>query len=151
MPRSDRARLIDLVKFKGVVDGSRKSGPDLIRYIKRGSALKGWEISCKKKPGIRDFNNWGFLLGSPLIFTARHCSLQSRGQEDIVSALFRTDILVRRAHILTSSKFVYMNIISPLGRIKGCKSTDRPCTNDKDLLSFASFNHGVYRGYYIQN
>ena len=25
MPRSDRARLIDFVKFKGVVDGSRKS------------------------------------------------------------------------------------------------------------------------------
>ena len=25
MPRSDKARLIDFVKFKGVVDGSRKS------------------------------------------------------------------------------------------------------------------------------
>ena len=26
MPRSERARLIDLVKFKGVVEGSRRSG-----------------------------------------------------------------------------------------------------------------------------
>ena len=29
MPRSDRARLIDFVKFKGVVDGSRKSDSNL--------------------------------------------------------------------------------------------------------------------------
>lgn len=28
MPRSDRARLIDFVKFSGVVDGSRKSTAD---------------------------------------------------------------------------------------------------------------------------
>lgn len=30
MPRSERARLIDFVKFKGVVDGSRRSrtGPE---------------------------------------------------------------------------------------------------------------------------
>ena len=69
MPRSDRARLIDLVKFKGVVDGSRKSGAGLIRYVKRGSALYVGEISCKKKPGNRDFNNWGFLVESPLVFT----------------------------------------------------------------------------------
>ena len=33
IPRSDKARLIDLVKFKGVVDGSRKSKLSFVRHL----------------------------------------------------------------------------------------------------------------------
>ena len=33
IPRSDKARLIDLVKFKGVVDGSRKSRSSFVRGL----------------------------------------------------------------------------------------------------------------------
>ena len=36
MPRSDRARLIDFVKFNGVVDGSRKSKLNHIRPLYKG-------------------------------------------------------------------------------------------------------------------
>ncbi len=57
--------------------------------------------------------------------------------------LSSTEVFVWKVPCLTSSKFIYMYIVSPFCRIKCCEGTNRPCTDHKDFLGLASFNHSL--------
>ena len=95
IPRSDKARLIDLVKFKGVVEGSRKSDSSFIRYsillmcgVKPDQVFRAYGISVKSnsgnqtqsQPKVKSFCG---SLDIPLGRRSQRGSLQARKYEDV--------------------------------------------------------------------
>lgn len=154
MPRSDRARLIDLVKFNGTVAGSRRSTEHKTLFfdsrrispfatgVQRDS--QRCRIAVRDPARLTDFARFKGQYWQISFVACRHmycsgCSFLLLVLSLFLAWWFREKQKSRR----TSTQFVYFDLVTAGGSVQRCQGPDGPRTHHDDLLLGRSGCHAA--------